>query len=77
MSEIRRQAASWRNLEYNLDQMLKEVNTMSGHKWFDSEDVYFSKFLEKHLGDALCTVRTRFIQVLTKQVNEWSAQNEE
>ena len=38
MSELRRRAAFWRNMEYSLDQMLEEVNSRMGDKWADVAD---------------------------------------
>jgi len=74
MSELRRRAAFWRNMEYSLDGMLEEVKSRSGDKWFNDEDKHFSEELTRELGDALATVRTRYIQVLNDQISEWTTQ---
>ncbi len=71
MSELRRRAAFWRNMEYSLDGMLEEVNSRSGDKWFNDEDKHYSEELTRELGDALATVRTRYVQVLNDQIDEW------
>ena len=77
MSELRRRAAFWRNMEYSLDQMLEEVNSRMGDKWVEQGDEYFSGDLTKHLGNALNTVRKRYVQVLQSQIAEWREENNE
>ena len=77
MSELRRRAAFWRNMEYSLDGMLEEVNSRMGDKWVDDDDKRFSEELTRELGDALATVRARYIQVLNNQVCEWMTQQAE
>jgi len=71
MSELRRRAAFWRNMEYSLDGMLEEVKSRSGDKWFNDNDKHYSEELTRKLGDALATVRTRYVQVLNDQIDEW------
>ena len=73
-SELRRRAAFWRNMEFSLDQMLEEVNSRSGDKWFNEIDSRFSKDLTQHLGNALATVRRRYMQVLNDQIEDWNMQ---
>ena len=74
MSELRRRAAFWRNMEYSLDQMLEEVNSRSGDKWFSDDDKHYSGKLTRHLGNALATVRARYIEVLSAQIADWKEQ---
>ncbi len=71
---LRRRASFWRNMEFSLDQMLEEVNSRSGDKWFNDEDKFFSEYLTQHLGNALKTVRTRYMQVLNDQIEDWNMQ---
>ncbi|MBR2208102.1 MAG: hypothetical protein IJ859_04755 [Synergistaceae bacterium] len=73
-NELRRRAAFWRNMEYSLDQMLEEVNSRGGDKWFDEIDGRFSKDLTQYLGGALKTVRQRYMYVLNAQIEEWNEQ---
>ena len=69
-NELRRRAAFWRNMEYSLDQMLEEVISRSGDKWFNDDDSTASKVLSLHLGNSLNAVRMRFSDVLRSQVAE-------
>lgn len=75
MGEVRRRAAFWRNMEYSLDQMLEEVNSRMSDKWVDDYDQHFADDLVKHLGNALNTVRKRYVQVLQSQIAVWSNEN--
>jgi len=61
-------------MEYSLDGMLEEVKSRSGDKWFNDEDKHYSEELTRELGDALATVRMRYIQVLNSQISEWMTQ---
>ena len=70
-NELRRRAAFWRNMEYSLDQMLEEVISRSGDKWFNDDDSTASKVLSLHLGNSLNAVRMRFSDVLQSQITEW------
>ena len=70
-NELRRRAAFWRNMEYSLDQMLEEVISRSGDKWFNDDDSTASKVLSLHLGNSLNAVRMRYSDVLQCQITEW------
>lgn len=74
MSELRRRAAFWRNMEYSLDQMLEEVNSRMGDKWADEIDKHFGNDLTIQLGEGLNIVRKRYCQVLEEQIKEWDSE---
>ncbi|MBR2207915.1 MAG: hypothetical protein IJ859_03805 [Synergistaceae bacterium] len=76
MSELRRRAAFWRNMEYAIDQLSDEVQSRSADKWFDNDDAEVSKGLTLHLGEALNVIRMRYCDVLRSQIEDWSSENE-
>jgi len=71
---LRRRAAFWRNMEYNLDHLVDDVRSQIGGKWACKADT--DKFMElaKYLGEALCATRLRLSDVLLNQVDDWKGQ---
>ena len=76
MNELRRRAAFWRNLEYDLDQMSESVEAKSAERWANKSDTERLEEIKKYLLSALATSRTRYTEVLQAQINEWEEEKE-
>ena len=72
MDELRRRAAFWRNLEFNLDTFTADIDAKSADKWVLPEDVNAIYECSVHFKNALAIVRKRYIEVLNAQVTEWN-----
>jgi len=70
MSELRRRAAFWRNLEYDLDKMTENIDARMGDKWCSVNDLHEMEEVNKFLFDGLKKVRARQIEVLKEQIEE-------
>ena len=70
MSELRRRAAFWRNLEHVLDDMSDSVETRKGDKWCNDNDLKYMKNVNVALREGLANVRERYIEVLKEQIAE-------
>ena len=70
MSELRRRAAFWRNLEHVLDDMSDIVETRKGDKWCNDNDLKYMKNVNVALREGLANVRERYIEVLKEQIAE-------
>ena len=68
MSELRRRAAFWRNLEHALDDMSDSVEARKGDKWCNDNDLLFMKKVNVSLREGLANVRIRYIDVLHEQI---------
>ena len=68
MSELRRRAAFWRNLEHVLDDMSDSVETRKGDKWCNDNDLQCMENVKVALHEALANVRIRYIDVLHEQI---------
>lgn len=76
MNELRRRAAFWRNLEYDLDQMSESVEAKSAERWANKSDTECLEEIKQYLLSALATSRTRYTEVLQAQINEWEEEKE-
>ena len=65
---LRRRAAFWRNLEYDLDKMTEGIAARMADKWCDGEDLREMEEVNKFLFDGLKKVRARQIEVLKEQI---------
>ena len=70
MSELRRRAAFWRNLEYALDDMTDKLGSRQADKWCNESDLKAMKQVKVALSEGLVNVRERYIEVLKEQINE-------
>ena len=70
MSELRRRAAFWRNLEHVLDDMSDSVEARKGDKCCDDNDLKYMKNVNVALREGLVNVCERYIEVLREQVAE-------
>ena len=70
MSELRRRAAFWRNLEYDLDKMAENIDARMGDKWCNGDDLQFMEEIKNFLFNGLKKVRGRYIEVLKEQIEE-------
>ena len=70
MSELRRRAAFWRNLEYDLDKMAENIDARMGDKWCSTDDLREMDEVKNSLFDGLKKVRGRYIEVLKEQIEE-------
>ena len=70
MSELRRSAAFWRNLEYDLDRITENTNARKGDKWCSDDDLREMDEVKNSLFDGLKKVRGRYIEVLKEQIEE-------
>lgn len=68
MSELRRRAAFWRNLEYDLDHMADNVDSRMADKWCNENDLKFMTAIKILLRSGLANVRERYIEVLQEQI---------
>lgn len=68
MSELRRRAAFWRNLEYDLDHMYESVSSRMADKWCNEGDLKFMSAIKIPLLSGLSQVRERYIEVLKEQI---------
>ena len=68
MSELRRRAAFWRNLEYGLDQLSDSIEARKADKWCNENDLKFMTAIKISLRSGLSNVRERYIEVLKEQV---------
>ena len=68
MSELRRRAAFWRNLEYDLDHMADSVDSRMADKWCNDNDLLYMTKVKVSLLDGLNKVRERYIEVLQEQI---------
>ena len=68
MSELRRRAAFWRNLEYDLDHLADNVDSRMADKWCNENDLKFMTAIKILLRSGLANVRERYIEVLQEQI---------
>ena len=68
MTELRRRAAFWRNLEYDLDHMADNVDSRMADKWCNDNDLKFMTAIKILLRSGLTNVRERYIEVLQEQI---------
>ena len=68
MSELRRRAAFWRNLEYELDHITENVESRKADKWCSADDLREMDEVKNSLFDGLKKVRGRYIEVLKEQM---------
>ena len=76
MSELRRRAAFWRNLEYDFDHMAEDIEARSSEKWANNNDVDHIEDIKHYLRSALTTARRRYAEVLQAQIREWEEEKE-
>ena len=68
--ELRRRAAEWRDIEFNLDRIHEHVKAKLGEKWPDEEDIKTLNFLKDCLKNVLCNARMRLQDTLRQQIIE-------
>ena len=68
MSELRRRAAFWRNLEYDLDHIADSVDSRMADNWCNDNDLLYMAKVKVSLLDGLNKVRERYIEVLQEQI---------
>ena len=56
MTELRRRAAFWRNLEYDLDHMADNVDSRMADKWCNDNDLLFMAKVKNSLLANGCTL---------------------
>ena len=72
--ELRRRAAEWRDIEFNLDKIAEHIKAKFGEKWPDDNDKQTLKIISEYLNVILRDVRVRFSDVLRAQVVETFAE---
>lgn len=76
--ELRRRAAVWRDIEFNLDNMIYHIEARKADKWVDGTDAEELSSISNLLQDAICFARARYRDVLNAQVMEhMEAENEQ
>ncbi len=75
--DLRRRAAVWRDIEFNLDNMIYHIEARKADKWVDETDAQELSSISKLLQGAICFARARYRDVLNAQVMEhMEAENE-
>ena len=70
MYELRRRAAEWRDIEFNIDKLNEYVKTKDAGKWVDDDDKDVLKIVSEYLEILLRDVRIRYRDVLSDQIME-------
>ena len=75
---LRRRSAAWRDIEFNLDNMIYHIEARKADKWVDETDAQALSSIRNLLQGAICFARARYRDVLNAQVMEhMEAENEQ
>ena len=67
--ELRRRAAEWRDIEFNLDKFDEHIKAKLGEKWIDEADTKVLKSFYDTLNFMLRDARIRLQDTLQKQIS--------